>query len=310
MTLSEKVNWHYRHFLKHRYPFLWSRHLSKEILGKTTNFRNPMDLNEKIQWLMFYTDTRLWTMLADKFAVRQYVAKRVGSKYLVPLLGQWTSAEDIDFSQLPDKFVMKPNNGSYDAVICRDKSALDIEDTRSRMSYSLKHKFGYENAEPHYLDISPCIIAEEYLESNAKGGLIDYKIWCFNGKPYGCFVVANRDNSQHKSAFSFYDLNWVCHHEYMTRPFRSGFECPRPKNFDEMLEVATRLSEGLPQARIDLYNLNGRIYFGEITMSSNFGMMTYFTQNLLNEMGDNVILPARSVKEKVSTFCKRWLPRL
>ena len=112
-------------FVKRYYPFLWSRILYKRNLGKVANFNTPMDLNEKIQWLMFYTDTSVWSKLADKYAVRQYVKEKVGDSILVPLLGKWDSAEEIDFDNLPEKFVMRPNNGSYDTIICKNKSKVN-----------------------------------------------------------------------------------------------------------------------------------------------------------------------------------------
>ena len=139
MNFKDRFIWHYHNILKHHLPFLWSRHLSKQILGKTTDFSQPKDLNEKIQWLMFYTDTSLWTLLADKYAVRKYVTERIGAKYLIPLLGKWNSASDIDFNSLPDKFVMKPNNGSYDCIVCRDKQNSNLDAIKTKLDYCLHH---------------------------------------------------------------------------------------------------------------------------------------------------------------------------
>lgn len=308
MQLKDKIQWHYHQFLKHHFPFLWSKHLYKHTLGKTTDFSAPKDLNEKIQWLMFFTDTALWTLLADKYAVRRYVQNKVGAKYLIPILGKWDCAEDIDFDSLPDRFVIKPNNGSYDTVICHDKEKADLNKVRQKMSYSLAHKFGYESAEPHYLNIKPSIIAEDLLHTEDSFGLIDYKIWCFNGRPHCVFVCANRDIENHKVDFVIYDLNWNKLTRYLTPMFENSFECPRPENFDEMLSVASKLSEGLPQVRVDLYNIRGKIYFGEMTLSSNFGMMPYFTSEALLKMGELVKLPKRSNTEILTTFIKRWFP--
>lgn len=310
MKLQDRVKWHIDNIIKHHYPFLWSKHLSLNLLGKQTDFRSPKDLNEKIQWLMFYTDTSLWTLLADKYRVREYVEQKIGKEYLIPLLGKWDRVEDIDFDTLPNAFVIKPNNGSYDTIICRDKDVLDIEVVKRKLTYSLSHKFGYENAEPHYLDIKPCIIAEHLLTSSEKGGLIDYKIWCFDGVPLCIFICANRDHVHHTIDFAYYDTQWNRLNNKITEKYQSDFECPCPPNLNEMLSVAAKLSKGLPQARVDLYNLNGKIFFGEMTMSSNFGMMQYFTQEALNEMGELIILPKRSMNEKISTFIKRWMPRL
>lgn len=310
MHIKDKFKWHYQQFLKFHFPFLWSKHLYKTTLGKVANFHEPADLNEKIQWLMFYTDTRLWTLLADKYAVREYVRERVGEKYLIPILGKWDRAEDIDFESLPEKFVIKPNNGSYDTIICRNKKNANMNEIRDKMAYSLSNKFGYENAEPHYLHIPPCIVAEELLETDEIGGLKDYKIWCFDGKPHCIFLCANRDMEHHHADFVYYDLNWQSHKEYLNIKYASSFESSKPVNLDELLLVASKLSQGLPQVRVDLYDINGKIYFGEMTLSSNFGMMPYFSSDALVEMGKLVKLPKRTVREIISTFFKRWLPTI
>lgn len=308
MTVIEKLHWRYIQFLKYHFPFFWQKRLYKETCGKVADYSHPLDLNEKIQWLMFYTETSIWTRLADKYAVREFVNERIGSQYLVPLLGKWNNADDIDFDSLPDKFVLKPNNGSYDAIICHDKSKADFNDIRMRLNLSLRRRFGYDTAEIHYLRIPPCIIGEQMLETNEIGGLIDYKIWCFNGKPYAIFLCANRDNVHHTTDFCFYDLQWKKHPEFITASFQNDFDVPCPENLDELLQVATKLSEGLPQVRVDLYDINGHIYFGEMTLSSNFGMMPYFTDDVLKKMGNQFKLPERSCKEKITTFCRRWLP--
>lgn len=308
MGIKEKIKWHYLQFLKMHYPYLWSKYLYKKTLDRVANFRHPHDLNEKIQWLMFFTNTSLWTLLADKYAVREYVRNRIGEKYLIPLLGRWTSAKDIDFDSLPEKFVIKPNNGSYDTVICKNKQSINIDNIRTKMEYSLSHKFGYENAEPHYLKIPPCIIAEKLLETDEVGGLKDYKIWCFGGKPYCILTCANRDIEHHYVDLAYYDLNWQRHDENMTQEYQNSFVCPKPDNLEEMLLIASKLAQGIPQVRVDLYSVNGKIYFGEMTLSSNFGMMPYFTPEVLETMGKLVQLPKRDVKEIISTFFNRWLP--
>lgn len=304
--LRNKRDW----LIKRHYPFLWNRILYKRNFGKTANFNAPRDLNEKIQWLMFYTNTSVWSQLADKYAVRQYVKEKVDDSILVPLLGKWDSAEDIDFSNLPEKFVIRPNNGSYDTVICKNKSDTDCEEIRRRMASSLHNRFGLENAEPHYLRISPCIIAEKLLEDKDNKGLIDYKIWCFNGEPYCFLVCANRNPETHHADFVYYDINWERHPTFIAEEFRNNAAIPKPSNLNEMISIARQLSQGFPQVRVDLYNVDDKIYFGEMTFSSNFGMMPYYTQEVLEDMGQKCILPHRSLKEKIYTFIKRWTPTL
>lgn len=308
MTIKEKIEWHYCHILKHRNPYLWSKRLYRETFGRSANFSDPRDINEKILWLSFFTDTSMWSMLADKYAVREYVKERICDDILVPLLGKWDTAEDIDFDSLPQKFVIKPNNGSYDCVVVKDKTKVDCESIRASMHRSLQIPFGYEHAERHYLDIKPCIIAEELIEDPIHSSPIDYKFWCINGKLYSIFVCGNRDTAKHTVDFVYYDKNWKKYLERISEPFRSSFECPRPKNLELMIQYAEKLAEGLPQVRVDFYNIDGKIYFGEMTLTSNYGMMTYFTQEVLDEMGDLCVLPKRNMREKISTFIKRWKP--
>lgn len=296
--------------VKRRFPFFWVKHLYKKEIGGKIDFSNPKDINEKIIWLEFYTDTRLWSRLADKYEVREYVKARIGESYLVKLYGRWSSGESIDFDLLPEKFAIKPNNGSYDSVIVKDKSKTDTETVRKKLVHSLSVPFGYETAEPHYLRIEPCIIAEQLLESSQKEGLVDYKILCFDGKPFIILVCFNRDLETHHADLMLYDLDWVRHPEWLSSDFKNDCDCPKPKNLEKMIEIAAKLSVGLPQCRVDLYNIDGKIYFGEMTLTSNYGMMIYYRQEMLNEMGEKCILPKRSFKERTVCFFRRYLPRI
>jgi len=307
MNVQEKIRWKYLQFIKFHFPFLLCKHLYKENLGKVTDFSKPKDINEIIQWLSFYTDTSLWTMLADKYAVRQYVLEHAGEDVLIPLLGKWNNVEDIDFDSLPNKFVIKPNNGCYDTIIVKDKNKANVDEIRQRLILSLKKPFGFENAEPHYLRIKPCVIAEQLLETNEEGGLKDYKIWCFNGKPHSILLCTNRDWSGHSDLMA-YDLLWNRHPEWISSSFRNESGCAKPANLEEMLKFASKLSVNIPQVRVDFYSINGKIYFGEMTFTSNFGMMPYYTQDFLEEMGVQCVLPNRSFSEKVKTFFNRWSP--
>lgn len=307
--IYNSLSYRYWQFIKYHFPFKWVRYLYKVELGKRTDFSKPRDLNEKIQWLEFYTDTRLWSVLADKYAVRSYVEKRVGEQYLTKLLGRWINADDIDFNDLPEKFVIKPNNGSYDVIVVTSKKNVNLDEVRKKLSRSLSNPFGYDNGEPHYLRIKPCIIAEELLETTQEEGLVDYKVWCFHGVPHLIFACFNRNPVTHHADFMVYDLDWHRHPEYLAPEFRSESHCPKPRNFEQMLSVASKLSDGLPQCRVDLYNLDGKIIFGEMTLTSNYGMMPYFTQEILNEMGDMCVLPKRGCKEKMVCLLRRSFPR-
>lgn len=296
-------------FIHSHYPYFWAKRLYKLELGKKLNLANPKDINEKILWLEFFTDTRHWSMLADKYAVREYVQSRVGSDVLIPLLGQWKDADEINFNSFPQSFVIKPNNGSYDAIIVPDKNQVNVTEIRNRLAQSLKTKFGLNNAEPHYLHIKPCIIAEEMLESDKIQGLVDYKVWCFNGKPYGILICTGRDLVTHHANLLYYDLQWNKHNEYISEPFRNDYSCPRPNKLEELLTLAAKLSEGLPQCRVDMYIVKDKIYFGEMTLTSNYGMMPYFTQEILNDMGKHCKLPKRTFKDFYYSFITRYFPK-
>ena len=299
----------YWNFIHSHYPYFWAKHLYERELGKRANLLEPRDINEKILWLEFFTDTRLWSILADKYAVREYVEKRIGPDVLVPLLGHWDSADAIDFNALPNSFVIKPNNGSYDTIIVSDKSQTDLNDIRRHLANSLNNKFGLDNAEPHYLRIKPCIIAEEMLMPDNSLGLIDYKIWCFNGKPYCFLVCVDRDLETHHADLVYYDLQWHKRNEYMSESFRTGKSCPKPDKLTELLDAAAKLSKGLPQCRVDMYVVNGKIYFGEMTLTSNYGMIPYYTQETLDDMGNHCKLPKRTFADRWYSFMTRYLPK-
>lgn len=266
------------------------------MMGKKLDWKDPKDLIEKIIWLQFNSDTSLWTRCADKYAVRSYVEER-GLKSILPkLYGKWDNPDDIDFDKLPKKFVLKTNNSCGQIIIVKDKSSLDIQETKQRLGNWLKKKYGFLNGQLHYLHIKPCIIAEELLEDDAakKGkSLIDYKIFCFDGKPEIIFTCQNR--TQHKVELAAFDKEWVYRSEVMH--FTDYFpedknRIKKPDSLEEMLHIAAKLSKDIPQVRIDLYEINGKPMFGEMTFSTGYG---YMTQEYYNYLGSKIDL--RKVKK-------------
>lgn len=271
------------------FPAMMSKRLYESKMHKPLNLDDPKDLNEKIHWLKIYSDTSMWPVLADKYRVREYVKEKGLGHLLNKLYGVWKKPEDIDFDSLPSKFVLKLNNGWADAVIVKDKSKIDQEAARKKMKERLKHHFGAYSVEPHYLKIPPRIIAEELLEDKSvesfSRSLVDYKVWCFDGEPFGIFIVYDREIGTAHHYFDFYDLDWNQHMEYLTdQTPRHLF--PKPKNLDKMIEAASILSKGYPQMRVDFYDIDGVIRFGEITLTSATGCMDYFTPELLLVMGE------------------------
>lgn len=264
-------------------------------LHKWPNFKSPKNLNEKINWLKFYGDTSKWADLADKYKVRDYVKSKGLENTLVKLYGKWDNPKDIIWETLPNQFVLKVNNGCGDVLICRDKSDINIPKVVSEYSKLMSTNYGVVSGEPHYAEIKPCIIAEELLDISKQSiptsSLIDYKVWCLNGEPYLFFCCWNRNKFYFDCGI--YDINWNYREEYgvYSNHIRKGDErIPKPDNLDEIISVAKMLSEGFPIVRVDLYNVNGKVYFGEMTFTSLGGAMDYFTPELLREMGNKVKL--------------------
>ena len=269
--------------------------------GRLINWKRPKDLNEKINWLKFNSDTSSWTLCADKYRVRRYVEEKGCGDTLVKLYGVWENVNQINWSSLPEQFVMKVNNGSGDILVCRDKSNLNIEEVSATFERLLNKKFSNYNAEPHYAAMKPCIIAEELLDCKQQqietDTLIDYKIWCFNGKPHHVWACYNRHEGSVEVAI--YDLEWKRHDEssvFTSHYKRAKSDLPKPNSLNEMLEIASRLSEGYPQMRVDLYEVANKPYFGELTLTSAGGFMNFYTQDFLNEMGDLVNLNLAKMK--------------
>lgn len=240
-------------------------------VGRKLNVRNPETLNEKLQWLKFNYRFPLQSIVSDKLLVRDYVKEKIGEKYLIPLLGNWKEYSDIDFSALPNQFVLKCNHDSGGLVVCTDKEKLNHEEAKRKIEKSLKSNFFYIGREYQYRNIKPMIICEKFISDNGKVPM-DYKIYCFNGKPDVILVCRDRfSKNTHRASYLFFDQKWNF------QPLDKGDEnlqdvdIPKPENLDEMIEIAKKLSEDFVFARIDLYNIKGKIYFGEITLSPNSG---------------------------------------
>ena len=281
--------------LGHFFPKKLVEYRFRSIYKRNIDWKHPQTIDEKINWAKFNTDTSEWTRLADKYEVRKYVRQRGLEDALVPLYGKWKSVEDINWESLPSQFVMKMNNGSGDVMICTDKKHFDVEQCKRHFLKLLKGKFGFEMGEPHYNKIKPLVIAEALLDKHCQSlpstSLVDYKFFCFDGKPAYVLVCLNRVG--HDLELAVYDLEWNFHPEYSV----SSEHCvlhneplPRPLAFAEMTGMAARLSEGFPFVRVDLYEVGGKPYFGEMTFTPAAGFMYYFTSEFNRILGDKYIL--------------------
>ncbi len=250
----------------------------KARMGKELNLEAPKTFNEKLQWLKLHYRDPLHTRLVDKYEVRSYIAETLGEEYLIPLLGVWDNPADIDYDSLPDQFVLKCTHDSGSVVICRDKAKLDKAAAAKKLARGLKNN-GYNfGREWPYKDVKPRIIAEKYMVDDETGELRDYKFFCFDGKVDCVMLCMERATSDTK--FYFFDRDWnLLRYNIRGKNAPEGFTVLKPSNMDEMFALAQKLSAGFPYSRVDLYSVNGKSYFGEITFFPNSG----FDANLLPE---------------------------
>ncbi|MFI3323805.1 MAG: ATP-grasp fold amidoligase family protein [Rikenellaceae bacterium] len=263
----------------------------RKKLGRSFDWENPQTLNEILTRNKIISDTSLWSQLADKHAVREYVESRGLSSILVGSYGVWDDAHQIDFEKLPESFIIKPTNGCAKYMIVRDKSTLDLASTRDRVNSWLHNRFGYSSVEPHYLRIKPRIIVEELLqaseeETHQSSSLIDYKWYCFNGHVTYAFVASNRSQRAHSYQMAIYDSEWVDHSHFVAQGNKEVGLVPRPAKLEEMISICSRLSVGLPFVRVDLYEVGGKVYFGELTMTPAAGYSVIQTEEFDRLMGE------------------------
>lgn len=259
---------------------------------KRLNLTNPTTYNEKLNWLKLYDHNPLYTTLVDKLKVKDYVSEKIGIDYVIPTIGVWKHAEDIEWDQLPDRFVLKTTQGggNIGVTICRDKSKVDKDKVVKKMNSALKQNLYYSSREWPYKNVEPRIFAEEYMEDEHRE-LRDYKFFCFNGKCQMVEVLTERQTR--KTAFAnFYDR------DYNPMPFKGGHPTnpispQKPNGFERMVSIAEMLSENLHHVRIDLYDINGKVYFGEFTFFHSGGVSTFKPAKWDEKIGTWLNLPVR-----------------
>lgn len=243
--------------------------LFKAYFHKELNLENPVTFNEKLQWLKLYNRKPEYTMMVDKYKVREYIAQTLGEEYLIPLLGVWDDPDEIDFDALPDQFVLKCNHNSGTGMcICKDKSELDIPKVKAELRKGLKENYYIRHREWPYKDVPKKIIAEKYMVDDS-GDLKDYKLYCFDGAMK--FLMVNADRNSNKPTKADYfdrDFNWL---DFTWGYSHAEVHPEKPEQFEKMVAIAENLSKGLPHVRVDLYECNGQIYFGELTFFDGAG---------------------------------------
>jgi hypothetical protein len=258
-------------------------------MGYKLDLMHPKTFNEKLQWLKLYQRDSIMTKMVDKYEAKQYVAERIGEKYIIPTLGFWDSFDKIDFEKLPNQFVLKTTHDSGGVVIVRDKSILDRKEAREILMKSMKHDYYQRFKEWPYKNVVRRIIAEKYMEDES-GELRDYKFFCFDGKVKALFIGTDRFTKGEKTKFDFFDEN------FNHLPFTNGYPnttrpIKKPGSFDKMKEISEVLSKDLPHLRVDLYEINGDIYFGELTFTHFSGLVPFKPNEWDNIFGEWIKLP-------------------
>lgn len=273
---------------RHQHAVLSARF--RKALGRRRQ-NPPRSFYDKIFWVSEYADTSLWTACADKVGVRSYVADRCGEGILPELYATYDDADDIDFDALPERFAIKTNNGCASNYLVRSKSGADLDAVRAGLARWLRFPYGELTGQLHYARIEPRVLAEELLSQRDEpdATLVDYKFYCFGGEPRYCYVVSNRTfDTKHTHTRMMYDTSW----KPLERAFTPGKALDytdAPSSLAAMMDVAGKLSEGIPFVRIDLYDVNGEVKFSEMTFMP--GMDPGFTEEFQNELGGGIVLP-------------------
>ena len=249
---------------------LYLKSFYRTFTNQKLNLKTPALYNEKLQWLKLHDRNPAYTEMVDKLAVKAYVTKIIGAEYVIPTLTVSENFDDIDFAALPEQFVIKCNHDSAGLAICTDKQAFDREAARQKITRCLKRNFFYSGREGPYKNVKPKILVEKYMEDKALGELRDYKFFTFGGVPKVVHIVSNRQNHDEETYGDFFDMDY--NHLDLTMGHNNAPVPPeKPKNFEKMKVFAEKLSEGTRHLRVDFYEVDGQLYFGELTFYQDSG---------------------------------------
>lgn len=274
-----------RAFLKMRYSI---------CMGKRLNLKTPQTYSEKLQWLKLYNRRPEYTNMVDKYAVKEYVASKIGKEYIIPTLGVWNNPKEIDWDSLPKQFVLKTTHDSGGIVICRDKEKMDKKAAICKLEHAITHDNYSFTREWPYKDVPRKIIAEQYIESNSEThDLPDFKFFCFNGEVKWLFIATDRNKTGEEVKFDFYDADFK--HLSLKQGHENAVISPtKPESFELMKSIASKLSEGIPHVRVDLYEVGGHVYFGELTFFHFSGMVPFRPEVWDREFGKMIKLPSNT----------------
>ena len=262
-------------------------------IGKNLNLNAPKSFNEKIQWLKLYDRNPNYTKMVDKLKVKEYISEKIGNEYIIPTIGVYNKSNEINFNELPNQFVIKCTHDSGSTIVCKNKDKFDYKLAKKKINNNLKRNYFYCGREWVYKNIKPQIIIEEYLKSD---NIKDYKFMCFNGEPK-CILVCSERDANNNAFKEFYDTKWN------KLPFgRKENEinqsiAEQPKNLEKMLELSKILAKNIPFVRVDFYEINNKIYFGELTFYPASGFEKFYPEEWDYKLGSWLSLPIGKVDE-------------
>ena len=258
------------------------------VTNKRLDFKNLQTFNEKTQWLKLYNRKSEYINMVDKYAVRSYIAEKIGEEYLIPVLGVWDNPDDIDFDILPQQFVLKcTHNSGLGMCICKDKQTLDVEKVKKDLRKGLKQDYFITSREWPYKYVKRRIVAEEYMADESGTELKDYKVFCFDGKVELIEVDFDRFKNHKRN---LYTPNWEFIDAQIEFPNDKNKKIEKPQALEKMLEIASKLSKGMPHARVDFYSVREKIYIGEITLFHGSGMEKFTPEKLNIRLGELIKL--------------------
>jgi len=261
-------------------------------LGKKLDLLNPLTFSQKLQWLKIYYRNPLYTMIADKYRLREYVKSKGLEKHLVPFIGTWDNFDDIDFDKLPSKFVLKCNHDCGSTIICKEKESFDIDYARAKLMKCMNTNYYFSSPyrEWQYRDIIPKILGEHFIAGSDGNAPADYKVHCFNSVPKYIQLISGRFTRNISE--SWYDENW--NYQDLTYAFPCSSQgVDRPKELEELLSLSSKLSQGIPYVRVDFYIAKGNVYLGELTFTPWAGFIPFKPQEWDKRLGDLIELPKK-----------------
>ena len=268
------------------YP-LYVSYKYRKVMGEPCNLHKPSTFSEKTQWAKLHRRNPLLTQLSDKIAVRKWVASKIGEEYMIPTVGGiYSDVEDMDFSSLPNRYVIKLNTGSGRNIIVNDSSKLNVDEAKSNLKIWMKRNYAFNSLELQYKDIKPRIYIEKNMLEEGMDDLPDYKFFCFSGKVFCSYTMLDYVHDHSKGKLGFFDRDYNLMPYYRADFFPIKEQLEKPKNYEKMVEIAEILSQGFSHVRVDLYNVDGKIYFGEMTFTTGSGYIKFVPEEFDRILGD------------------------